>query len=135
MARNADETFGTYPKCHFADGIKQREFERLLHDHGYCGHRTVAAVSKEQIIIYTLPIVFAFSVLDSEYLSLERGFRAHFNSIRQKKLDNEPDFHIFPNYSGFWKCYFSWSVFGFYGAISIIMFAIYFVMPDIVKTN
>ena len=46
-----------------------------------------AAVSKEQIIIYSLPIVITFSVLDAAYLSLERGFRQNFDSIRRTKLD------------------------------------------------
>jgi hypothetical protein len=94
-----------------------------------------AAVSKEQIIIYSLPIVITFSVLDAAYLSLERGFRQNFDSIRRTKLDTEPDFYVFSSYSGIIKSYFSWSVVGFYGAISIIMIVIYSIIPDIVKTN
>jgi hypothetical protein len=94
-----------------------------------------AAVSKGQIIIYTLPIVLAFSVLDSVYLSLERGFINHFNSIRKTKLDKQPDFHMYTNYDEFLNCYISWSVLGFYGAISIIMCGIYFIFTFIVESN
>jgi hypothetical protein len=94
-----------------------------------------AAVSKEQIILYTLPLVLAFAVLDSAYLALERGFRNHFDSVRKQELDARPDFHIYPEYSGFIGCFFSWSVAGFYGSIAIIMTTIYCVMPDIVKST
>jgi hypothetical protein len=94
-----------------------------------------AAVSKEQIILYTLPLVLAFAVLDSAYLALERGFRNHFNYVRNQELNTRPDFHIYPKYSGYIECFFSWSVVGFYGSISIIMITIHCVMHDIVKTT
>lgn len=93
-----------------------------------------AAVSKEQIILYTLPLVLAFAVLDTAYLALECSFRTHFDSVRKQELDARPDFHIYSDYSSFFRCFFSWSVIGFYGSIAIIMLAIYFVMPDVVKT-
>ncbi len=95
-----------------------------------------AAVSKEQILLYTMPVVIAFSVLDADYLSLERGFRCHFDEVRKRPMDHEPDFHVMPTSQGdFLKSYRSWSVIGFYGAILAVMIAIYVIMPEVVAAK
>lgn len=80
-----------------------------------------AAVQRPIIIIYALPLVFGMSVLDASYLSLERGFRNRFNSVRLSKLDCEPDFDVTPSYDSFVKSYFSWSISGFYASAMILM--------------
>ena len=94
-----------------------------------------AAVSKEQILIYSIPVVVGFSVLDAAYLSLERGFRAHYNDIRLSALDAEPDFDVKAKASSFFSAYFSWSVAVFYGAIVSVMVAISYLMPEIVPAG
>lgn len=94
-----------------------------------------AAVSKQQILIYTIPIVVAFAILDSMYLALERGFRSHFDATRQLPIDSEPDFHISTEAGPFWDSFFSWSVVGFYGAMIIVMVSISWLMPEIVSAQ
>lgn len=91
-----------------------------------------AAVSKEQILIYTIPIIIGFALLDAAYLSLERGFRNHYDSIRVTQIDVQPDFHILSSGSSYWKCFLSWSVGGFYLAIIAVMISISYLMPDVV---
>lgn len=108
---------------------------------GYCMAMSAAiiglsaSVSKEQILLYTLPIVFAFSLLDAVYLSLERGLRGQYNSIRQLPLDSQPDFEISPQTSSLFSAFFSWSVAGFYSVIVLIMIIVSLLMPEIVKAT
>lgn len=94
-----------------------------------------AAVSKEQILIYTIPVVFGFSVLDAAYLSLERGFRAHYDEIRVRSIDSQPDFEVKTTAHSFWDAYISWSVAGFYLATVSVMVAISLLMPEIVPAG
>ena len=94
-----------------------------------------AAVSKEQILIYSIPVVVGFSVLDAAYLSLERGFRDHYNDIRLSAIDIQPDFDVKAKASDFVGAYFSWSVAVFYGAIVLVMIAISLFMPEIVPSG
>lgn len=91
-----------------------------------------AAVSKEQILIYSIPVIVGFSILDAAYLSLERGFRAHYDEIRSSPLDCDPDFNITTKSSAFFCAYFSWSVAVFYGATIAVMVVISYLMPDVV---
>lgn len=81
------------------------------------------AIDKPRVLFLGLPIVFAFAVLDAAYLSLERGFRNHYDELRQRPLDQEPDFHITPSGNpSLTKAFFSWSVVGFYGvAVTIVV--------------
>lgn len=93
-----------------------------------------AAVSKEQIILYSLPVVLAFACLDASYLALERGFRSHFDEVRLKSIDSQPDFLIVPLKSASAiRVFFSWSVLGFYLPIALGMAAVYYLMPEVVK--
>lgn len=94
-----------------------------------------AAVSKEQILIYSIPVVIGLSLLDASYLSLERGFRTHYDDIRKRPIDAEPDFHVFPEKTSFLTAYFSWSVVGFYVSTIAVMIAISKLMPEIVKAG
>ncbi|MEM7042657.1 MAG: hypothetical protein AAF543_07590 [Pseudomonadota bacterium] len=94
-----------------------------------------AAVSKEQILIYTLPVVIAFALLDGNYLCLERGFINQYNEIRRKNIDRQPDFIILPRNESLARAYFSWSIIGFYGAIITVMGLVYFAMPEIVEAS
>lgn len=108
---------------------------------GYCMGMVAAviglstAVGNTRILLYTLPVVFGFSVLDATYLGLERGFRDHYDDVRARPIDAQPDFHIKAGYRSLRKSYFSWSVAGFYGFIAIIMIVLFFVIPDIPKQN
>lgn len=90
-----------------------------------------AAVSKEQILLHSLPVVGAFSVLDGTYLALERRFRVRYDEVRLKPLDCAPDFLMTPG-SGpsFAGSFFSWSVLGFYGAIAGVLIALRFLMLE-----
>lgn len=92
-----------------------------------------AAVSKEQILIYTLPVILGMSVLDATYLALEKGFRQHYDCVRKRRIDCEPDFEIRPNYASWLNSYLSWSVAGFYGAVALGMIVISRLMPEVVK--
>ncbi len=94
-----------------------------------------AAVSKEQILIYTIPVVIGFSALDGMYLSLEKGFRDHFDKIRLTKIEAEPDFEIKTAGGKFIEAYLSWSVFGFYATTVAVMVAISWLMPEIVPSK
>lgn len=94
-----------------------------------------AAVSKEQILIYTIPVVVGFSILDGMYLALERGFRDHFDEIRLEKIDSEPDFRVHSRAGHFISSYFSWSVFGFYLATVLVMISISWLMPEVVPVK
>lgn len=90
-----------------------------------------AALSKDQIVIYTVPIVVGFSILDAYYLALERGFRSHYDYVRHQKLEDFPDFGIAPKHrQSSLKAFFSLSVFGFYGAVAVVMTLIYIFMPE-----
>jgi hypothetical protein len=91
-----------------------------------------AAVSKEQIVIFALPIILFFAALDTLYLQLERGFVSHFNDIRTKSLDQQPDFLVHSTSSDtFWSTFLSWSTFGFYGPLILMMLVIFIVMTCI----
>lgn len=92
-----------------------------------------AAVSKEQILIYSIPVVVGLSFLDAAYLALERGFRNHYDQIRKMTWDSEPDFHVYPESTSIISAYFSWSIVGFYAATILVMVAISKLMPEIVK--
>ena len=94
-----------------------------------------AAVSKEQILIYAIPVVIGLSLLDAAYLTLERGFRDHFDEIRKMPWDSEPDFHVFPKAKSLFRAFCSWSVFGFYFSTILVMIAISKWMPEIVKAS
>jgi len=91
-----------------------------------------AAVSKEQILIYTIPVVIGFSFLDGAYLALEKGFREHFDEIRVQDINSQPDFCIKAKGGHMLKAYFSWSVFGFYLTTILVMVSISYLMPEIV---
>jgi hypothetical protein len=63
-----------------------------------------------------LPIVM-FSLLDTQYLRMERRFRSLFNIVRAEGWATEPDFEIAVNKApqiGFWGVFFSWSIGVFY---------------------
>ena len=95
-----------------------------------------AAVSKEQIILYSLPVVGAFAFLDANYLALERGFRRHFDEVRLNPYDKQPDFLIVPTKGhSFIRAFFSWSVLAFYLGIAGAMLVIYYLMPAIVEAS
>lgn len=89
-----------------------------------------AAFSKDQVVIYTVPIIVGFAILDAYYLALERGFRNQFDSVRRMPLDQTPDFAIAPvERESTFKAFFSLSVFGFYGSVSILTVLIYLFTP------
>lgn len=82
------------------------------------------------IIIFIIPIVFGFSILDAKYLQLERSFREHFDRVRVSKIDQQPDFCILPEINKSLLCaYMSWSVIGFYGATVVFLVIIAIVIP------
>lgn len=90
-----------------------------------------AAVQRSDVLIFCLPMVLIFSVLDASYLRLERAFRDQYESIRMQKIDCQPDFIIAPAWSSVnsrFQAFFSWSVFGFYFPISLILFLISFII-------
>lgn len=87
-----------------------------------------AAVSKPEIIIYSIPLIFALSILDSVYLSLEKGFRNNYDQVRRSRIESEPDFEISPSYSHGIEAYFSWSAAGFYWSIIFLMFLLFVAM-------
>jgi hypothetical protein len=90
-----------------------------------------AALTKDQIVIYTFPILAGFAILDAYYLALERGFRMQYENVRKRKLEEVPDFAIVPQEREPWlKAFFSLSVIGFYGAVAAVMILIYIFMPD-----
>lgn len=87
-----------------------------------------AAITKPEILYYTIPLILIFGLLDGHYLRLERAFRDQFESVRRSGIEERPDFLISPSWtaghgimSGFW----SWSVWVFYLAIvaSFVMIA------------
>lgn len=94
-----------------------------------------AAVSKEQILLYTIPVIVGFSILDGMYLSLEKGFRDHYDDVRLSTLDKEPDFQIYAKPYSLCKAYFSWSVFVFYFAVISVMFVVSLLMPEVVTAT
>lgn len=72
-----------------------------------------AAITKPEIMYFTVPIIIILGILDAQYLRLERAFRAQYNSLRNEPLEKEPDFLITPSFiagSGLWKVFWSWSV-------------------------
>lgn len=90
-----------------------------------------AALSKDQIVIYTVPVVVGFAILDAYYLALERGFRSQYDKVRNEKLEALPDFAIAPaRRQSTLKAFLSLSVVGFYGAVTIVTILIFIFMPD-----
>ncbi len=90
-----------------------------------------AAVQKADILLYAMPIIIVFAILDANYLKLERAFRSQYNVVRQQKIDKEPDFLIETGWGKNHKWYeslWSWSVFWFYAPILIIMLIVYWLM-------
>ena len=83
------------------------------------------------ILLYVLPIVFMFAVLDARYLHLEKGFRRKYDSLRGKDMVVATDFDLAPELDG--KSFdpstlFSWSVLWFYGPMVLLLVLLYFVM-------
>lgn len=98
---------------------------------GYCMGVVAAlialagAIEKPKILFLGLPIVLVLAVLDATYLSLERGFRNHYNELRLKPLDTAPDFHVITaGQATIFSALLSWSVAGFYGSAAVILVAI-----------
>lgn len=86
-----------------------------------------AAASRPEIILYTLPIVVLFALMDARYLALERGFRQSYDSVRIKPLDEVPDFAIRSASEGpFPAALLSWSVALFYGLIMVLMSVVWY---------
>jgi hypothetical protein len=56
-----------------------------------------AAVQRSDILLFSLPIVIVFSILDTNYLRLERAFRDQYESTRKQHIDCQPDFLISPS--------------------------------------
>lgn len=98
---------------------------------GYCMAIVAAlialagAIDKPKVLFLGLPIVFVFAVLDAAYLSLERGFRNHYNDLRLTALDTAPDFNVITSgQAKLLSAFSSWSVAGFYGSAAIILIAV-----------
>ncbi len=90
-----------------------------------------AAVQKPEVLLFSIPIILVFSILDTNYLRLERAFRDQYEDTRKRDIDCQPDFLISPNWSAsnnWLKIFFSWSVFGFFFPIMSIMVAINYAM-------
>lgn len=90
-----------------------------------------AAVRESDILLYLLPIILVFALLDANYLRLERSFRAQYDSVRKGALDTEPDFLITTGWGANHKWYqslWSWSVFWFYSSLVIAIFMVRWVM-------
>lgn len=84
------------------------------------------------IIIFIIPIVIGFSILDAKYLQLERSFRDHFGKVRLSKIDQQPDFCILPEVNKpLTSAYLSWSVIGFYGATILFLVVIAVLIPHL----
>jgi hypothetical protein len=94
----------------------------------YCITVTTAvcgfAVTLQHPIVALLALlpIFTFAVLDAEYLSTERRFRALFDRVRREEWANMPSFELDPlsmpeltNGNAFW----SWSILGFYAPLAI----------------
>lgn len=78
------------------------------------------AIEKPETLIYTIPIIIIFGVLDAHYLRLERAFRDQFNSVRKSDLSERPDFVISPSWTAGHSVFSgitSWSVWPFYGSV------------------
>ncbi|GAA5055296.1 hypothetical protein GCM10023208_19040 [Erythrobacter westpacificensis] len=96
---------------------------------GYCMGVVAAlialagAIDKPKVLFLGLPIVLAFSILDAAYLSLEKGFRNHYDTLRVEPLDRPPNFEVTATGEGnFLKAYKSWSVWAFYlGSAAILV--------------
>ena len=89
------------------------------------------AIQQAEVLLYTVPIILIFGVLDAHYLRLERAFRDQFNSVRKSGIEEMPDFLISPSWSAGHKMFsgiLSWSVWLFYGPLVIVLLAIAAVM-------
>jgi len=87
-----------------------------------------AATEQSRILLYVLPIILVFAVLDANYLRLERAFRSQYDSIRRTPITEQPDFEISTNWgaahtlmASFW----SWSVAGFYAPMVAVLLGTY----------
>lgn len=82
------------------------------------------AVENPRLLLLGLPVVAAFAILDATYLSLEKGFRTHYDSLRVQPIDREPDFEVKPAGQGNLLAAFkSWSIWAFYlgGALILVL--------------
>lgn len=84
-------------------------------------------IKNSDILLFAIPIIFIFSILDSYYLRLERAFRKQYDHVRLLDINVAPDFQIIPNENmrpNWINIYFSWSIAVFYISIMAILVAI-----------
>ena len=65
--------------------------------------------------------ILAFALLDTQYLRLERRFRAVFENVSLEDWAAMPSFKLTPapaSDHGYWACFFSWSIMVFYLPLS-----------------
>lgn len=84
------------------------------------------SVENPRVLIYSIPIVLLFSIIDIQYLVLEKGFREKYDLVRKSEFDAESSFDISISLSKnklktTLHTYFSWSVFMFYGTIIAVL--------------
>lgn len=98
---------------------------------GYCMGIVAAlialagAIEKPRVLFLALPVILVFAVLDAAYLSLERGFRNHYDELRLRDLNAAPDFHVtIAGGSSLASAFASWSVAGFYATAAVILIVI-----------
>ncbi|MDR6659735.1 hypothetical protein J2W51_002305 [Tardiphaga robiniae] len=90
---------------------------------GYCITLTTAllglAVANKlpKLGVLTFAPILAFALLDTQYLRLERRFRAVFERVAGEDWSGMPNFNLKPAPSadhGYWACFLSWSIMVFY---------------------
>ena len=88
------------------------------------------ALQKPSLILLTLIPVVMFAYLNAEYLKAERIYRSHFDNVRNEDWSCRPSFDMSVDISsqkinGFWKAFFSWSIFSFYGSLAVGVLTVY----------
>jgi ABC-type transport system involved in cytochrome c biogenesis permease component len=66
--------------------------------------------------------ILAFALLDTQYLRLERRFRAAFQNVSLEDWSAMPSFKLTPAPAaehGYWACLCSWSILAFYLPLSV----------------
>ena len=77
-----------------------------------------AAISTPSVVLFAAPVILILAVLDAYYLSLERGYRARFDIVRQKPINGPADFDMARDKTEtVWAATASFSIWPFYAAL------------------
>jgi hypothetical protein len=90
-----------------------------------------ASVTLQQVSItfICVSVILIFWALDAQYLRIERKYCLLYEEVRKEDWDQVPSFLMKPDHKiSFFSVFKSWSAFGFYGPLLLVLFGISFLI-------